>query len=93
MMQLTNEQWMDLRGDLITRTAEMISAKYAGEVLEELGMFLGAAAGLPVSLVARITGWNDKWIRRNLPVVKAEGQFDSVMLCDVKEAIFNRKDK
>ena len=91
MMTFTEEQWADIRADLIKESAKRIERKHSKEILKELGCFLGKKAALPVSLSARISGWNVQWIRRNLPIIEAEGQVDAVELADLMKAMKDRK--
>lgn len=83
----------EMREALIASTAKEIAAGFHESVLQEIGCFLGRKAALPLSLASRITGFDVKWIRRNLPVIKAEGQIDSIQLGDLVEAMEKRKDK
>lgn len=73
----------------------MIAHSYAEKLLEaqreEVSEFLGGAVAIPISFAVRLTGWNEKWIRRNLPIIQAEGLVASVQLSDIKHAIETRK--
>ena len=92
-MTLTPEQWADLRADIIKAAAAGIVENYCTEILREIGAYLGEKTAIPLSLAVRFTPWNEKWIRRNLPIIKAQGQVDSIEIKDLKEAIERRKNK
>ena len=92
-MNLTPEQWADMRADIIKETAMKIANDWRDSVLRELGCYLGEKAAIPVSLAIRFSGFNDKWIRRNIPIIKAEGQADAIEIKDLKDAMERRKDK
>lgn len=73
----------------------MVAEAYAEQLLlaqrKEVEEFIGGSVAIPISFAVRLTGWNEKWIRRNLPIIQAEGQAASVQLSDIKSAIQSRK--
>jgi hypothetical protein len=92
-MTLTPEQWADMRADIIKAAAAGVVESYCQDILAEIGAYLGKKTAIPLSLAVRISPWNEKWIRRNLPIIKAEGQVDSIELGDLTTAMENRKNK
>ena len=81
------------RDEVLDRVAVKVAEAITQSILDELGLYVGEALQVPVAFAARLTGWNEKWIRRNLPLTEAEGQVAMVQMADIKTAIQTRKSK
>lgn len=69
-------------------------ARLAHEAItSELGEHVGRKFPVPISLAVRISGWSEKWIRRNLKIIEAEGQHDAIQFGDLIDAMEQRKNK
>lgn len=77
------------RAELVQEQARLIHQ----EIVTELGDHIGRKFTIPVSMAVRLSGFNEKWIRRNLPIVTAEGQNDAIQFGDLTDAIEQRKTK
>lgn len=92
-MTITPDQWADMRAEIIDKAALNVSERYISEILTEIGGCLGDKTAIPLSLATRIAPWNERWIRRNLPLIKAEGQVDAIQISDLLNAMETRKNK
>ncbi|MGE9268384.1 MAG: hypothetical protein ACQKBY_09830 [Verrucomicrobiales bacterium] len=90
---LSNEQFKELMADQEFRKEfAREQARMAHDALvEEFGGCIGKAFPIPVPMAIRLSGFNDKWIRRNIPLIKVEGQHDAIAYGDLIEAITKTK--
>lgn len=79
----------DFRKELVAEQARLVHE----EMCRELGEAIGASFPVPISLASRVSGWNERWIRRNLPLIEAEGQHDAIEWGDLRQAMQSRKNK
>lgn len=86
-MELTKEQ----EAVVLDMVASKISEKIYKDIVGELGQFVGPQFGIPVSLAARITGWNQNWIRRNIKPIDAKGQTQLIAFGEMQKAWEDRK--
>ena len=73
--------------------AKEIADRFFDETLNSLGFVIGDEFALDINLASRLSGWNEKWIRNNLEIIKCEGHRDHILLRTLKEARELRKTK
>lgn len=95
LLTLSDTQFRSLMRDeeFLKNLAREQAALIHEEMCKELGEAIGSNFPVPISLASRVSGWNERWIRRNLPLIEAEGQHDSISWGDLKKAMENRKNK
>lgn len=95
VLTLSDQQFKKLISDPdFKKEVAKEQARLAHEAItSELGEHVGRKFPVPISLAVRISGWNEKWIRRNLKIIEAEGQHDAVQFGDLIDAMEQRKNK
>lgn len=95
IIELTDKQLKSLlkdkefRSEIVNRQAGLIHEN----IISELGCYVGRRFTFPISLASRLSGFNEKWIRRNLPIISTEGHADVVEFGDIISAMNERKSK
>ena len=88
-MMLSNEQVEEVK----SKAAIIVADRICSEIAEELGTAIGDSAPIPISLASRISGFDIRWINRNLSenIITAPGHVAHITISDLKEAINSRK--
>ncbi|MDC0088135.1 hypothetical protein OAI07_01190 [Akkermansiaceae bacterium] len=92
---LTDKQLEKIMGDPSLRSSvvDQLAQKSHNAIAELLGEHVGRKFPFPVAFAERISGFSEKWIRANIPLIKAEGQRDNVEFGDLIDAMNDRKVK
>jgi len=86
---ISDEQFRD--PEFQGKLAEACADKFAKDLSKIMDSSLGAFFPIPISMAKRLSGYSECWIRRNLPIIKTEGQVDSIQFVDLQNAINMRK--
>ena len=73
--------------------ANSCADKLLADQANDLAKMGGRKFAIPIKMAVRISGWNEKWVRRNLAefIIVAEGQQDCIELGDLENAMDKRK--
>ena len=95
MISLTDAQLDGLmsNSDFRNALAKSMSVEAHKSLAKRFGSMVGEKFPIPISVATRLSGFSDKWIRRNLPLITGEGVTTQIEFGKIVEAMEDRETK